>query len=76
MSKASKSGQVKASITTYDNGDDTITFTEIGGSIKVKRPGKAAEVIAFEAAVAEMTSLELARWGVTHQLKDVPAWAL
>ncbi|WP_438029020.1 hypothetical protein [Sorangium sp. So ce233] len=81
MSKASNQGGqsvVEISITTYDRGDETILFTAIGGKVTVKEPGRKAQPIELEAAVARMTELALpgSGWGVTHQLVKRPAWAV
>lgn len=67
---------VEVSITTFDNGDETIVFRAVDGEVTVKEPGKKAEPIDFEAAVARMVELELAKWGVTKEIKMMPAWAL
>jgi hypothetical protein len=76
MSKASKSGTVEASITTYDSGDHTVQFTSIAGKIKVQETGIPPREIGLEEAVERMTELSLSGYGVTHKIQTLPAWAI
>lgn len=72
--KASKT--VDISITTFDMGDETIRFLSDGSRVKVKEHGQAARDIDLEEAVAWMTRLSLAKYGVTTETQKMPAWAV
>ena len=76
MSKTNKSAMVQVSITTFDRGDETIVVRAFPDRIEIKEHGKRAELIELEAAVKRMAEMELGGWGVTRQVKMMPAWAM
>lgn len=75
-SATTSKAMVQVSINTFDNGDETVVFRTVGDKVTVKEHGKAAREIEFEAAVKWMTEMTMAKWGVTSELKEMPAWAV